>query len=110
MLLFVVSALVSGPAFSLWPSQGEESVAADGDDGDSPCRSSCPGDDENGECPPECDACPCCPSAASPGVSLVGILGSAPASIAQLQAPSGLDEDEEGARTRVFHPPRSVGS
>ncbi len=106
-LLLLVSLLISwsvpnAQAVSTW--LDGEAVVADADDRE--CRSSCPGDDENGECPPECDACPCCPSGVAPAV----VSGELPLSPAEVHAelgplvPSG--RAQEGALSRVFHPPR----
>ena len=105
----LVAASVAGiQGVSHWPAA--EAEIADANDSDRECRSSCPGDDENGECPPECDACPCCPSAVTPAV----VSGELPAPPAQphSELPLAIESGrvEEGALSRVFHPPRAAAA
>jgi len=88
-------------------------VAEDGvteADADDDCRGDCPGDDENGECPPQCDACPCCPSA----TAHAGVSGDHPPSAARppagLRAPPASGAAKEGALSRLFRPPIAAHS
>jgi len=79
-------------------------------DADDDCRGDCPGDDENGECPPQCDACPCCPSA----TAHAGVSGDHPPSAAPhltgLRAPLASGATQEGALSRLFRPPIAANS
>ena len=112
-LLLLVSLLLSwslptSPALSNWSGPAAERAEADAED--SGCETPCPGDDENGDCPPQCDACPCCPSA----TGQAGVSGAPPASVARplahLAAPSSSGSPQDGALSRVFHPPRAARS
>lgn len=69
------------------------------------CEQPCPGDDAEGNCPPGCDDCGCCPGMA-PGEAAVArpLVRAAPATVVPLlpapaAAPTGLSPD-------VWRPPR----
>lgn len=110
LLLLVSWSLPSVHGVSTWLAADQRVTEADSDADDRDCSSACPGDDENGECPPECDACPCCPSAVTPAV----VSGELPTTPTNAHAevgpvvPSG--RAQEGALSRVFHPPRAATS
>jgi hypothetical protein len=112
LILVLVGLLVLwSAAFPAAPHAGDggESVAVeDGEEG--PCKSDCPGDDENGECPPDCDACPCCPAAVSPVVSSDGTSASFGEVFAVNRPSGGAGQTQDGALSRVFHPPRLAAS
>ena len=78
-----------------------DAVAVD-DDG---CERDCPEDDENGECPPGCDACPCCPAAASPAASTERLLASSVRGPGATRPNLESGKAEEGALSRLFRPP-----
>lgn len=112
-LLLLVSLLLSwslpnSHAVPNWLAPDDGAAQADAEDSD--CETSCPGDDENGDCPPQCDACPCCPSA----TAHAGVSGAPPASTARplagLEAPPASGSPQDGALSRVFHPPRAARS
>ncbi len=93
-----------GPGFMPRADVGVDSVT--GREDERSCETPCPGDNEEGECPPDCDACPCCPTAASAAVSLggsslsyAGLHVRAP----DIEAPG---QAKDGTRSRVYRPPR----
>ena len=111
LLLALVGLLVIwSSALPATPAAGDgESFTVEHVD-EQPCKSDCPGDDENGECPPNCDACPCCPIAASAAARSQGPSISPGESLAETRAIGGSGQAREGARSRVFHPPRRAAS
>lgn len=79
-------------------------VATSADRGD--CEAPCPGDDEEGECPPECEACPCCPTATSAVASLDGLDLSDAVHAERAPDIDAPDETEDARLSRVYRPPR----
>ena len=102
--LYLIWSFLLLPLAAVSSSGPDSGAIADGSERS--CTSDCPGDDENGECSSECDACPCCPTAASPAVSPGGpsAAGLAVPRTAGRLPSSG--QAREGALSRVFHPPR----
>ncbi len=97
-----------GSAFPAW-AQAEQDVADESvDAAESDCRGECPDDDEDGDCPPGCDACFCCPAASSPAVGPAVFAGAFWTSRATAGQPLDAGEAEEGVLSRVFHPPRAI--
>jgi hypothetical protein len=76
----------------------------DGEERD--CQGDCPEDEDDGECPTGCDACSCCPAAASPAVSAGGVQVPYVTKPSSEQRVSSSGESLDGTRSRVFHPPR----
>jgi len=81
-----------------------DAVAVD-DGQDSDCQD-CPEDDEDGECPPGCDACTCCPAAASLAMGTGERHAACAARPTTERRFSDSGQPMEGARSRVFRPPR----
>ncbi|MFW5920492.1 MAG: hypothetical protein ACOCUS_01530 [Polyangiales bacterium] len=109
MRRFVLAAsLIAGMTGGFVPSaeacSEEESGPEHAQKHEADCEQSCPGDDEEGNCPPGCDDCGCCPGVA-PGVAVeVPKVGAAPAIlVALLPAPATAPT---GLRSDVWRPPR----
>lgn len=83
-----------------------ESVASAEHDRD--CEESCPGDAPDGECPPGCDACICCPSTLY--VLAPELLHSGFPSIARVTLLPPSDSNPTGTSNTIFRPPRSVSA
>ena len=89
--------------------EDSESIAMEDADGP-PCAGDCPGDDADGECPPGCDACPCCPAAVSPAATCGGLFAPPCAQLALTDTVGASCPVPDGALSRVFHPPRRAAA
>lgn len=71
------------------------------------CRETCPDDGRDGECPPGCGDCACCPGMLA--ATLPSLSGFAGVSLASSDVPLtfALTDAPRGIRTRVFRPPRA---
>lgn len=72
------------------------------------CEEGCPGDAQDGECPPGCDACTCCP--ASVYVLTTELARSSLSSTARVILPSPADGNPAGTSNEIFRPPRSASA
>jgi len=83
----------------LWIQAGLGQLVTELVEVDGGCGTSCPGDDDDGHCPPGCDKCACCPTV------LPAILTGA---LAPLPVPDGAVDARPGWTTAA--PPEAPGA